>query len=108
MSQQQNYFEAQQQALKSTAKFTVLTKNITQSQRVKIEPGCYSFFAINMGDVLITVDQFPLLPRLAAGLYGGYFGFGDNRRFFGKTDVNCSFTAGGADPLLVITQIVQI
>lgn len=102
---QQGYYQELQAGIDSMPRYTILPKTIRASQYVKVEQGCYGFFAINMGDVLVTIDEFPLLPRVAAGLAGGWFGWSDHTRLFVKNKVNVLFTAGGTDPQVVITQI---
>lgn len=102
---QEGYYQGLQASMYSMGRYTILTKTIRTSQYVKVEQGCYGFFAINMGDVLVTVDEFPCLPRVAAGLAGGYFGWSDHTRLFVKDKVNVLFTAGGTDPQVIVTQI---
>lgn len=108
MQTQQNYFERLQRIYADSPKFTVLVKTIRASQMVKVEMGCYGIYVVNFGDVLVTCEQFPLLPRLGPGMIGGFFGWSDNERLFGKDKISVLFTAGGTDPQVVISQIVLI
>jgi len=88
--------------------FSVTAATYNASTQIKVMAGCYGWLAINYGDIIATVEQFPLLPRVAAGLIGGAFGFMDNGRIYKKKQIELNITAGGTDPRVVVCQIYLV
>lgn len=70
---------------------------------VKVLDNCNGFTAINKGDVIVRVNNFPLEPP-AGAVSGEAIEFGGNYGEVFTGTITVSFNAGGANPLVFIIQ----
>ena len=59
--------------------YNTIVVTVTGSQNVPIPKGCNGYVAVNTGDTVFYVDNFPLLPAPALGLSGQSIGVAGNK-----------------------------
>lgn len=88
--------------------FSVKTVVYTASEAIPTIGGCYGYLAVNNCDVVVFVDNFPLLPPVAVGLSGAAFGFMDNTREYAPRSIDLKIFTGATVLQVIIAQIFKL
>lgn len=88
--------------------FNVSTVVYNASERVPVIAGCYGYLAVNNCDVVVIVDNFPLLPPIVAGTSGAAFGFMDITRVYGALQIDLKILTGATVLQVIISQIFKL
>lgn len=88
--------------------FGVNTVVYNASERIPVIAGCYGYLAVNNCDVVILVDNFPLLPPIVVGTSGAAFGFMDITRKYAAGTIDLKILAGATVLEVIVSQIFKL
>lgn len=88
--------------------FGVNNNTYNASERIPVIPGCYGYLAVNNCDVVVIVDNFPLLPPIVAGTSGAAFGFMDITRTYTALSIDLKILTGATVLQVIISQIFKL
>jgi len=82
----------------------------SKSGKVELQNGCFAFMVTNVGDAIVSVDGELLFPSPTPTTEAGdSISFGDPKgKVFMGLSTNLNFTAGGVNPLAIVTQLFYL